>query len=247
MRPSILIACALVVVGACADTGRPFSSSSGALSFNDAGAIGSLGPALLSQSVSEAVIEIDVGRGASPESGHGEALKAALERFGNKSKIEFRGSDEVPADQSYTQDNLRQLEADHRSTHSRPGLVSIYILVLPGESEDPNALGETFGASSIAIFPDRIGGVLATLNRPRFEKAVALHELGHLFGLVNITNEGAFHEDPDHSGHSRNRDSVMYWAVEDVSVANVFRGGPPTDFDRDDQTEMSRIRDLVKR
>jgi hypothetical protein len=218
----------------------------GGLSFNDNGAIGSLGPALLTATVTQAVIEIDVGRGTTADAAQGESIRAALERFGGKTKVDFRGSDEVPAAQSYTQDALRQLEADHRQTHSRPGSVSIYILVLPGESEDENALGETFGASSIAIFPERIEGLLATLNRSRFEKSVMVHELGHLFGLVNITNHGAFHEDPDHPGHSRDRDSVMYWAVEDISVANVFRGGPPTDFDRDDQTEMSRIRASVK-
>lgn len=244
MHRFLLVAFALVMVAACAESAGPGTprASTGGLSFNDGGPIGSLGPALLDPSVTQAVIEIDTGRSTTPEDAQGDAVRAALERFGGKTNVEFRGSDEVPSDQSYTQDALRQLEADHRQTHSRSGLVSIYILVLPGESEDENALGETFGASSIAIFPERIEGVLATLNRGRFEKSVMLHELGHLFGLVNITNHGKFHEDPDHPGHSRNRDSVMYWAVEDLSAANVFRGGPPTDFDEADQTEMTRIR-----
>jgi hypothetical protein len=247
VRRFLFVACALLMVAGCAESVGPGGprASAGGLSFNDGGSIGSLGPALLDASVTQAVIEIDTGRGTSPDDAQGEAMRVALERFGGKTKVEFSGSDEVPADQSYTQDALRQLEADHRQTHSRPGLVSIYILVLPGESEDENALGETFGASSIAIFPERIEGVLATLNRGGFERAVMLHELGHLFGLVNITNHGGFHEDPDHPGHSRNRDSVMYWAVEDLSVANVFRGGPPTDFDEEDQTEITRIRDAA--
>lgn len=34
----------------------------------------------------------------------------------------------------------------------------------------------------------------------------------------------------------------MFWAVEDVSVRNVFSGGPPTEFDGADEEEMARIR-----
>jgi hypothetical protein len=34
----------------------------------------------------------------------------------------------------------------------------------------------------------------------------------------------------------------MFWAVEDVSIANLFRGGPPTTFDGDDRREMELIR-----
>lgn len=69
-----------------------------------------------------------------------------------------------------------------------------------------------------------------------------VHELGHLFGLVNLTGEGAFHEDPDHEGHSRNTSSVMHWAVESTVVGDVFEGGPPRDFDTDDEQEMQAIR-----
>ena len=61
---------------------------------------------------------------------------------------------------------------------------------------------------------------------PAYETSVVVHELGHLFGLVNLTGKGAFHEDPEHRGHSSSADSVMYWATEDISVGNVFRGGP---------------------
>src|SRR5919197_1246791 len=137
MRRFLLLACALVLAAACAESTTPEKSRSG-LSFNDGGPIGTLGPALLSPSASQAVIEIDVGKGASADSAQPDVLRAALESFGSKTKVDLSGSDEVPAAQSYTQDALRQLEADHRQTHSRAGLVSIYILVLPGESEDEN-------------------------------------------------------------------------------------------------------------
>ena len=50
------------------------------------------------------------------------------------------------------------------------------------------------------------------------------------------------HEDLNNPHHSNNRESVMYWAVEDISVANILRGGPPYEFDSDDQHDIEKIR-----
>lgn len=212
------------------------------LRLDDHGAVGSLGPALLGRAVPRAAVEIDATDGASMTDPARGALAAALKDFGGKA-VTFQGSDTVPSRDVYSNADLRRLEGAHRSTRSSASAASIYVLVLSGRHTDESALGVSFEASSFAIFPDQIAsGLLPTLTYDTFEEAVVLHELGHLFGLVNLAGKGKFHEDPDHEGHSRNRDSVMYWAVEDVSIGNVFRGGPPRDFDGDDRTEMDRIR-----
>jgi hypothetical protein len=79
------------------------------------------------------------------------------------------------------------------------------------------------------------------ISEGAIEDAVTMHELGHLLGLVDLvlsTGRG----DPEHPGHSRNRASVMYWAVESDLVADLLQGGPPRDFDSADLADLATIR-----
>ncbi len=70
-------------------------------------------------------------------------------------------------------------------------------------------------------------------------------ELGHLFGLVNLTGLGGFHEDENSPGHAASEDSVMHWAVESFSFIELFGGGPPSEFNEADREEMRLIRDQL--
>lgn len=199
--------------------------------------------ALLSPSIAAAIVEVDTTDGVELTSRARRALVDALRAHGGKRTVTAGGAGTVPAADVYTVADLRRLAAAHRSTRSDGNRVSVYVLVLEGEFVDDAVTGVAFEASSFAIFPDTLGGgLLSAASYPQFEESVAVHELGHLFGLVDLTGHGAFHEDPEHPGHSASRASVMYWAVEDVSIANLFRGGPPSDFDADDRREMDLIR-----
>jgi hypothetical protein len=61
--------------------------------------------------------------------------------------------------------------------------------------------------------------------------------------LINFGYHSAYnHEDSSHPHHSNNPNSVMYWAVEDVSVRNILRGGPPADFDDADRADLTMLR-----
>lgn len=210
--------------------------------FDDHGAVGSLGDALLSASVPNVIVEIDSTPDEQLTDAARTGLSGALADHGGKA-VSFTGGSDVAPQQEYSAGDLRRIARANRSESSSGDTLTAHVLVLSGRFENESALGVAFDASSFAIFPDRIrAGVVASLNYDRFEQAVVVHELGHLFGLVNLTGEGGFHEDADNPGHSENRDSVMFWAVEDVSIGNVFRGGPPTTFDADDRREMDRIR-----
>jgi hypothetical protein len=208
---------------------------------NDDGPVGSYGAQLLNPAVSRAVIEID-SSGPQLSQRARDGLVGALQEHGGK-QVSFAAAGSAPNQETYTAEDLRRIADQTRETASRAGSVAVHVLVLDGQYEDQDALGVAFEASTFAIFPSRIrSGLLSSVNYGAFEEAVVVHELGHLFGLVDLTGHGAFHEDAEHPGHSANQGSVMYWAVEDVSIANVFRGGPPTEFDADDRREMDRIR-----
>ena len=209
---------------------------------DDGGPLGSMGPAFLRADVPSVVLEVDGTQGRTLSARAAQAVGEVLADHGQK-RVRSGGVGTVPASDVYTVGDLRRLAAAHRTTRSSTEQLSVYVLVLDGRFEAEDATGVAFGASSFALFPETIsGGLLPTMSYSRFEQSVAVHELGHLFGLVNLTGRGGFHEDPDHPGHSASRSSVMFWAVEDVTVANLFRGGPPTEFDDGDIRELDLIR-----
>lgn len=210
---------------------------------SDTGVVGLHGRALLSKEMPRAVVEIDSSDDAGLSQAAVDAIAGALREHGGKAVSHAASGPPIQKQDVYTSQGLRRLSREHRDSHSGGDTVGVYVLVLAGRYENEDATGVAFEAGSFAIFPDRLrAGLLAVGSEEQFETAVALHELGHLFGLVNLTGEGAFHEDPEHPGHSASRDSVMYWAIETISIGNVFRDGPPTTFDDADRQEMENVR-----
>lgn len=151
--------------------------------------------------------------------------------------------EEIPAgDGSYSTQEIRAM-SQARSTASIAPTASIWIAYLDGQfDESDEALGVAVAATVAAVFPDRIDSISQILSPNGVERSVLLHEVGHLLALVNNGYESEFdHEDPEHPNHSDNRGSVMYWAVETISVANVFRGGPPDNFDAEDRADLNML------
>lgn len=217
---------------------RPLQPSS------DRRLVGSLGWALLSSDVPNAVLEIDEANGATMSQEAVAAIERALQEHGRKESVELVKSDISVDDEVFSLEDLIALSDEHRDRSSGDDTVAVHVLVLPGRFETEGVPGAAFGATAIALFPQEVRRMLpAGAEIEAFEAAVAVHELGHAFGLVNRTGVGEFHEDPEHPGHTADEDSVMYWAIESPSLGEIFRTGPPNDFNEDDRREMERIRE----
>jgi len=114
--------------------------------------------------------------------------------------------------------------------------------------QDDSTLGVAVDASTVALFGDSIEEaeppIFARPSADEIEKAVLVHEIGHLLGLVNLVYQSPVdHEDPEHPGHSNNEDSVMYWAVETIGIAQFISGTLPNEFDQDDLNDLAGISD----
>ncbi len=112
------------------------------------------------------------------------------------------------------------------------------------DGEQTNAIGLAYSASTIALFPERWSGLGSLLGSDRaVERAVLVHELGHLLGLVNLTYQSPIdHEDPEPRGHSSNQASVMFHAIESTLIGQVFSGPPPDRFDEADAADLEGLR-----
>lgn len=200
----------------------------------------------------ELIIEVDWVQGQRPSDSAIALLEQrAEERLSKPGGVTVIMDDEVPSrDSRYSTEELFRMEQDHRSRHKEGQTAVLYALFVDGRSEqdegDRRVLGVAYTASSFAIYKESIQAVnqgigALFVDAEDIERAVVVHEFGHILGLVNIGLPMCQpHEDPDHEGHSDNRDSVMYWAIESNMFSYLERRGapPPTQFDSDDRCDM---------
>lgn len=157
----------------------------------------------------------------------------------------------------YTTEELRALEREVRTWWTAGDLAVIHALYLAGKHTEENTIGLAYGGSSLAFFIGRIkegtvadGSTVPVVEanpggapeRRYMERAVLVHEVGHLLGLVNAGIPMVEpHEDPENPGHSSNPESVMYATVDhpDELYAHLESGNDiPYRFDEADLADL---------
>lgn len=190
------------------------------------------------------VFELFQQAGAEPRSGSVDHAKSVLRSVTQKS-VGDPSPIEVPGGaQQWTPAAIRETADRLTKAGQGGGRAVLHVLFLRGSLQgNDEVLGVTVRGDVLAIFSDSVAAAGTPLVSGRaIEDAVLMHELGHLLGLVDLTLDTG-RDDPDHPGHSRNPDSVMYWAVESSLVTQVLSGGPPRDFDRQDLADLAALRD----
>lgn len=208
----------------------------------EAGVVGSLAATYLRPTTSSAIlVEVRSQDGAGPRPAAVERVRQVLAALTGKDVTLTSGSVAGGA-RSWTAGELRAL-ADEGVAQAA-GLPVLRLLYLHGGfAENERAVGVAVRGDLAAVFSDRVAEAAGVFgDRAAVEDAVTMHEVGHLLGLVDLVLDTG-REDPDHPGHSPNRGSVMYFAVESTLLGSVLSGGPPRDFDQDDLDDLARIRD----
>ena len=190
----------------------------------------------------EIVVEVIAQQSAMPRQSTIAHVAETLQEVSGKPVASTVAGAAAPLDDVWTADEVRAA-ADASGTPQSDGRAVLHIVFVHGRwHESDTVLGVAVRGDTAAIFVDAVEEAASPLVGPgAIEEAVTMHEVGHLLGLVDLfLNTGR--ADPDHPGHSSNRSSVMYWAVESTLITDVLTGGPPRDFDADDLRDLATIR-----
>lgn len=202
------------------------------------GPTGSFAPTLLREDLTVEVLAQSGAQASGPAFSHlmSSLSEVAGRTVGTTGPISVEGGAK-----DWTADELKAT-ADAKAV--RPaGSATLRMLFLHGTFEgNDSVLGVAVRGDVLAIFTDRVrsaGGLVG--NSTGVERAVMLHEAGHVLGLVDLyLNTGR--ADKEHPGHSPNQESVMYWAVESTAIGQVFGANPPDKFDAADRADLARIK-----
>ncbi len=206
------------------------------------GAPGSAAPLYLRPApATSLVVEVSAEAGAEPAAGTIDHVVATLGAVSGK-PVSATGGGALPSREAWTAAELRAA-ADAAAVTPQGERAVVRILFVHGHfAENDNVLGVAVRADVAAIFADAVDGAASPIvGSGAIEAAVTMHEVGHLLGLVDL-HLSTGREDPEHPGHSANRASVMYWAVESTLVTDLLTGGPPRDLDDADRADLATIR-----
>jgi hypothetical protein len=179
-------------------------------------------------------VEIDYMPGHEPTQNGLDSLKTFLQRRLNKNSISFQESEISSGNQnSYTSDDIRSLEDEHRDNRTEPGsnTLHVYFLVVDGEYEQSNVLGIAYWNTSVAFFGETIerasGMPPAAPSKEKIEATVFRHEFGHNMGLVGIGTPTQSDHKTSGSAHCTESGCLMEPAVETTDFFSNFSGSIP--------------------
>ncbi len=207
-----------------------------------AGSVGSYAPFYLRADESGSILlDVHSQSGAEPRVASLDHVSSVLGRVSGKAVAITQGA--LPGGgRPWTSEDLRALADSVAPAQTRDRAVLTVLYVHGGFAEEDKVIGVSVRSDVAAVFSDKVADAAGVLGNPAaVEDAVSMHEVGHVLGLVDLfLNTGR--QDPDHPGHSPNKSSVMYYAVESTLIGTILSGGPPRDFDQADLDDLTRIR-----
>lgn len=180
------------------------------------------------------VVQVQYMQGYEPTQEGLSNLETFLRDRLNKSSITIMEPEEIPAagQSSYTANEIRDLEREHRTQFSSENQIAAYFIIVDGEYSDSDVLGIAHFNTSMALFGPKFNEVSSGLGSPSkedVETIVMRHEFGHILGLVNNgVDMQENHQDTANGRHCDNDQCLMYYAFRNADLfGSIFGGSIP--------------------
>ncbi|MEL7833046.1 M12 family metallo-peptidase [Fodinibius sp. N2] len=173
------------------------------------------------------VVEVDYMPGYEPKTEAIDSLEAFFEQRLYKNSITIKEPTEIESrnQDSYSADDVRNIESEERSTFSQGDTLAAYFMIVDGKYSERELMGIAYFNTSNAFFGpayDEASSGVGSISRERVEAISFRHEFGHLFGLVDIPNSGTEmqepHRDQEHGNHCDNDQCLMYYATQTTDL-----------------------------
>ncbi|CAG5084763.1 zinc-dependent metalloprotease [Parvicella tangerina] len=136
-----------------------------------------------------------------------------------------------PENNSFTPEDLRDLEKDIRSEYAHKDDLTAFIFYADRgyhtDSQNAKTLGVAYSSTSMCIFKNTVdenSGGLTQVSEVELESAVLIHEFSHILGLVNNgTPMHQDHEDPSNPGHCDNENCLMYYSSSTSELLPILQ------------------------
>lgn len=239
LRSTLALLFVILIVLSCSDqptqTDNGTNGNGGANSeFNHTAAPGSSNEAfILDRDFDELIVEIQYMPETRPSTDAINNLKLFLETHLDKASVTILEPEEIPSgnQESYSDSDVRNLEAENRQHFTDDRTLASYALFLDGEFSQGNVLGIAYYNTSTAYFAPTIRSISGGIgpSRSTIETTVFNHEYGHLMGLVNNgTDMVEDHHDHENGAHCTEQECLMYFSVNTTDFfANLFGDSIP--------------------
>lgn len=184
------------------------------------------------------LIEVDYVEGQRPNDAWLDELQQQLGSLVRKDQITIQIGNTLPGRDSWTDQAVLDLRDQYKGAKTSGDTVVTWVAYLDGEPSSGNAIGVAYNWDTVVVYSERIreGCVVALFcTNAEVQKAVLIHEFGHILGLVD---RGIPMVNPhtDGSKHSNNSNSVMRPEVETTSLFDL--NNVPTRFDANDKLDI---------
>ncbi|PAU95235.1 hypothetical protein CK503_03290 [Aliifodinibius salipaludis] len=173
------------------------------------------------------VVEVDYMPGYEPNAEALDSLETFFKQRLHKNSITIKEPTEIESrnQDSYSANDVRDIESEERSTFSEGDTLAAYFMIVDGEYSERELMGIAYYNTSNAFFGpayDEASSGPGSISRYRVEAISFRHEFGHLFGLVDIPNSGTEmqepHRDQDQGNHCDNDQCLMYYATQTTDL-----------------------------
>ncbi len=144
--------------------------------------------------------------------------------------------------QTLTLNEIIAIEDANRTAFNSGNTLAVFVLYADADYNQNGVLGVAYKNTSMVVFGKTIvnnSGGINQVSRTKLESTGLLHEISHLFGLVNLGSPlSTPHEDAAHEKHCNNSACLMYFATQVNMMGGVLLSGPVPGLDTNCQNDL---------